>query len=96
MLEHDGWYELHCTQECVHYFPPTSPDLTPPDFFVWGYIKENCFKPPVPTTLEILKQSVLHIIATITYDICSAVIANMVSRLECCVEQNGKHIEHLM
>ena len=62
MLEHDGWYELHCTQECVHYFPPTSPDMTPPDFFVLGYIKENCFKPPVPTTLEQLKQSVLHVI----------------------------------
>ena len=53
MLEHDGWYELHCTQECVHYFPPRSADVTPPyDFFVLGYIKENCFKPPVPTTLE--------------------------------------------
>ena len=41
-------------------YPQRSPDLTPPGSFVWGCIKENYFKPPVPTTLEQLKQSTLN------------------------------------
>jgi hypothetical protein len=29
-------------------WPPRSPDLTPLDFSVWGYIKEKGFVPPLP------------------------------------------------
>ena len=27
-------------------WPPRSPDLTPCDFFLWGYVKEHMFVPP--------------------------------------------------
>ena len=26
-------------------WPPSSPDLTPCDFFLWGYVKDNAYKP---------------------------------------------------
>ena len=26
-------------------WPPRSPDLTPCDFFLWGYVKDNAYKP---------------------------------------------------
>ena len=29
-------------------WPPRSPDLTPCDFFLWGYVKDNTYKPPLP------------------------------------------------
>jgi hypothetical protein len=33
-------------------WPPRSPDLTPPDFFLWGYVKDKVFATPVPITFE--------------------------------------------
>ena len=30
-------------------WPPRSPDLTPCDFFLWGYVKDNAYKPPLPS-----------------------------------------------
>ena len=32
-------------------WPPQSPDLTPCDFFLWGYIKDHVFVPPMPCDL---------------------------------------------
>jgi hypothetical protein len=32
-------------------WPPRSPDLTPCDFFLWGYIKDLVYVPPLPRTL---------------------------------------------
>jgi len=29
-------------------WPPRSPDLTPCDFFLWGYVKDSAYKPPLP------------------------------------------------
>jgi len=35
-------------------WPPQSPDITPLDFFLWGYVKDKVFSTPVPdiTNLE--------------------------------------------
>ena len=30
-------------------WPPRSPDLTPCEFFLWGYVKDNAYKPPLPS-----------------------------------------------
>ena len=29
-------------------WPPRSPDITPVDFFLWGYVKNKVFSTPVP------------------------------------------------
>jgi hypothetical protein len=36
-------------------WPPRSPDLTPMYFFLWGFVKDNVYVPPLPTTLHELK-----------------------------------------
>ena len=36
-------------------WPPRSPDLTPFDFFLWGYLKEVVFRTP-PESLNVLRQ----------------------------------------
>lgn len=38
-------------------WPPRSPDLTAPDFFLWGYLKSNVYANK-PETLEQLKQNI--------------------------------------
>jgi hypothetical protein len=34
--------------ECFMKWPPRSPDLTPSDFFLWGYIKDHVYVPLLP------------------------------------------------
>jgi hypothetical protein len=36
-------------------WPLKSPDLTPMDFFLWRFVKDNGYFPPLPTTLHKLK-----------------------------------------
>ena len=36
---------------------PSSPDLNPCDFFLWGYMKELVYK-PLPTSLHQLKEKI--------------------------------------
>jgi len=34
-------------------WPPQSPDLTPYDFFFWGFVKDTVFVPPLPANHHI-------------------------------------------
>jgi len=36
-------------------WPPKSPDLTPLNFSVWGYVKDKVFVPPLSASLEKLR-----------------------------------------
>ncbi|GBN65958.1 hypothetical protein AVEN_79858-1 [Araneus ventricosus] len=39
-------------------WPSRSPDLTPFDFFLWGYVKEKVYVPPMPTALQALQTDI--------------------------------------
>ena len=36
-------------------WPPRSPDLTPMDFFLWGFVKDRVFVPPLPANVAELR-----------------------------------------
>jgi hypothetical protein len=44
-------------------WPPRSPDLTPCDFFLWGYIKDHVYVHPMPRDLPQLLQRVVDVVA---------------------------------
>jgi len=46
-------------------WPPRSPDITPLDFFLWGYVKDKVFCTPVPDNTN-LKARITDALATIT------------------------------
>ncbi len=46
-------------------WPARSPDLTPLDFFLWGYVKDNVFKHN-PATIAELKTLITEAVAEIT------------------------------
>jgi len=48
-------------------WPPRSPDITPLDFFLWGYVKDKVFSTPVPDVIN-LKARITDAFATITED----------------------------
>ncbi|KAJ4438613.1 hypothetical protein ANN_14560 [Periplaneta americana] len=52
----------------LHFWPPRSPDLTPCDFFLWGYVKEAVYVPPLPTTLTELRNRVTAVVNSVTQD----------------------------
>jgi hypothetical protein len=48
-------------------WPPRSPDITPLDFFLWGYVKDKVFSTPVADITN-LKPRMADAFATITED----------------------------
>lgn len=76
-------------------WPPRSPDLTPCDFFLWGYVKDRVFVQPMPNTLPELKQRISAALQTITRNMLQNVWNELDYRLDVCRVTKGSHIEHL-
>ena len=47
---------------------PRSPDLFVCDFFLWGYVKGLVSVPPLPASIEEIKQRVTAALETVTKD----------------------------
>ncbi|PNF19251.1 hypothetical protein B7P43_G08008 [Cryptotermes secundus] len=47
-------------------WPPRSPDITPCDFFLWGYVKDMVYVPPLPQSLHDLRNRISRALETIT------------------------------
>lgn len=69
-----------------------SPDLSPLDFFAWGYLKNKVYKRR-PKKLDDLIQFITEESKTINIEMCDNVIKSFHNRLETCVKLNGSHIE---
>lgn len=72
-----------------------SPDLSPPDFFLWGYLKDRVYAGK-PETITKLNETIREEIRPITRSVCKKVFDNFVLRLKKCTELNGGHLEHLL
>jgi hypothetical protein len=84
----------------LHYFsklvaPPQSPDLSPPDFYLWGFLKENVYKNN-SHTLEELKQNTELCISNVTAETLQQVASNMRKKNECMHRYRGGHFQHLI
>ena len=74
---------------------PHSPDLSPPDFFLWGYLKEKVFQNSPQTIIE-LKENIRQEMQAIPASVCKNVMENFIRRLKACVDQNGSYVENMM
>lgn len=76
-------------------WPARSPDLTIMDFFVWGYVKDKVY---LSTTrdLEHLKEKITLACRSITPQMLSKAFTNSKKRFRMCVQEGGRHIEHLL
>ena len=75
-------------------WPPRSPDLTPCDFFLWGYIKSKVFVNP-PQTIHDLRQKIINEFNALQQqqDMIRNAVRGMQKRALLCVERNGGHVE---
>ncbi|GFW96290.1 putative DD41D transposase [Trichonephila clavipes] len=72
-------------------WPPRSCDLTPLDYFLWGYVKSLVYADK-PQTLDLLEDNIRRVIADIRPQILEKVIENWTSRLDCIRASRGSHM----
>ena len=73
-------------------WPPRSPDLSPLDFYLWGFVKERVFHSRSAGIRE-LKRVVKDIIQSVDVDTLQRVVANFHQRCIKCIMANGGHFE---
>ena len=61
-------------------------DLSPLDFFLWGYLKDRVYKPS-PQTTEELKLVIKREIRNISRETCTSVIRNFQHGLDVVIKQ---------
>ncbi|UYV61976.1 hypothetical protein LAZ67_1007240 [Cordylochernes scorpioides] len=76
----------------IHQWPSRSPDLTPCDFWLWGYIKSRVYRCR-PTTLVMLKASIRRHVSSISSDMLFNAVQSVIYRLQSVFENEGRHIE---
>ena len=76
-------------------WPPRSPDLSPPDFFLWGALKGKAYANK-PRTIQELENNIRREIAAISEDVLQATFANMKRRVRLCLDSGCEHFQHLL
>ena len=76
-------------------WPPRSPDLTPCDFFLRGFVKGTVFVPPLPANLKDLRNRITASLALVDRDMLTRVGNEMDYRIDVCRITKGVQIEHL-
>ncbi|XP_050522916.1 uncharacterized protein LOC126905895 [Daktulosphaira vitifoliae] len=78
-------------------WPPRSPDLTPCDFFLWGYLKEKVYCNEVSSKEELIAR-IFEACRSINgiSDIYEKIRYSMKKRLQLCVQKQGGHIEQYL
>ena len=76
-------------------WPPGSPDLTLPDYFLWGYLKRRVYQNK-PRTIDALKANITQEIQAVTPDVLARTFQNMARRVQSCLDANGGHFQHML
>ncbi|GFW14187.1 putative LOC100569746 [Trichonephila clavipes] len=76
-------------------WPPRSCDLTPLDYFLWGYVK-SLVCADKPQTLDHLEDNIRRVIADIRPQMLEKVIENWTSRLDYIRASRGSHMPEII
>lgn len=75
-------------------WPARSPDLTPCDFFLWGYIKSRVFTTPPPNVFS-LRERIIQEFELLQQnpDLVARAVRSMRRRAQLCLDREGGHVE---
>ncbi|GFS82052.1 DUF4817 domain-containing protein [Trichonephila clavipes] len=76
-------------------WPPRSCDLTPLDYFLWGYVMSLVYADK-PQTLDHLEDNIRRVIADIRPQMLEKVIENWTSRLDYIRDSHGSHMPEII
>lgn len=73
-------------------WPARSPDITPPDFYLWGHAKNEVYEFSPPETRLELEHRVRDVFASINQNTLRRVTRKVLEKCEKCVENGGRHV----
>ena len=73
-------------------WPPRSPDITPLNFFLCGYVKDRVYKTPV-RDVETLQSRIIGVLATVNEEMLENTWREIEYRLDILRATNGAHVE---
>ena len=73
---------------------PRSCDLTPCDFFLWGFLKDKVYKRN-PQTLPQLQAAIQEEVRAVSPEVCRKVCGSVSRRLQTCIDNDGHQFEYL-
>ena len=76
-------------------WPPRSPDLTPLDYFLWGFVKGKVYYPLLANSTEELKERIRLAVTLVTPQVLKKVWGNMARRLQKTIDVKGRQFENL-
>jgi hypothetical protein len=77
-------------------WPPRSPDLTPLDYYLWSYVKEQVFEGSQPSDITELKIRIQTAIVGISAGTIRNVVREFNDRLYYCLTADGEHFEQYL
>ena len=79
---------------CFEEWLPGSPDLTPMDFFLWGYLKQQVYATP-SQTLQDFKRHITYASTNVSPSMLQRVQCEIQTRIQMCIAADGTKFEHL-
>lgn len=76
-------------------WPPRSPDLTAPDFWLWGYLKDKVYANR-PRTIQQLKANIRQEILSLQPQMLRSVMENSLERARLCEDENGGYLRDII
>jgi len=76
-------------------WPPRLPYLTPPDYFLWRYLKGRFYQNK-PRTTGALKANITEEIQAVPADVLARTFQNITRRVQSCLDANGGHLQHML
>lgn len=76
-------------------WPARSPDLTPPDYCLFGILKNTIYQTRLHT-LDELKDAITVAVRSITPEQLVNIFENMKKRVDACLAVHGGHFEHVL
>jgi len=76
-------------------WPPRSPDLMAPDFFLWGYLKSKVYS-TLPRDLHELKENIREEFAKLSEETLQTVTHTFITRVHLCILEGGGHLKYIV
>ena len=76
-------------------WPPRSPDLTPPDYLLWGYLKRRFYQNK-PRTIDVLKANITEEIQAVTAELLARTFQNTARRVQSSLDANVGHFQPML
>lgn len=75
-------------------WPARSPDLSPPDYFLWGFLKDRVYS-NAPRTLNELRENIIDTVTCIPAELLCDGVNSIFRRAHMCIQAGGQHFQHL-